>query len=80
MLDIFDNSSNNGFTRGIAVVVVEGVVEELELRAEAINGGFDTMKSIAMQEERNKGKQRRTRERERERERERFDRRRFCSH
>ena len=52
------------------VVVVEGVVEELELGAEAINGGSDTMKSIAVQE-RNKEKQRSTRERERERERER---------
>ena len=31
------------------VAVVEGVVEELELRAEAINGGFDTVKSKAMQ-------------------------------
>ena len=69
MLDIFDNSSNNGFTRGIVVVVVEGVVEELELRVEAINGGSNTMKSIAVQE-RNKGKHRSTRERERERERE----------
>ena len=49
------------------VVVVEGVVEELELGAEAINGGSDTMKSIAVQE-RNKEKQRSTRERERERE------------
>ena len=29
--------------------MVEGVVEELELRAEAINGGFDTVKSKAMQ-------------------------------
>ena len=67
MLDIFDNSSNDGFTRGIVVVVVEGVVEELELGAEAINGGSDTMKSIAVQE-RNKGKQRSERERERERE------------
>ena len=64
MLDIFDNNSNNGFTRGIAVVVIEGVVEELELGAEAINGGSDTMKSIAMQEERNKGK---TKKNERER-------------
>ena len=68
MLDIFDNSSNDGFTRGIVVVVVEGVVEELELGAEAINGGSDTMKSIAVQK-RNKEKQRSTRERERERER-----------
>ena len=67
MLDIFDNSSNNGFTRGIVVVVVEGVVEELELGAEAINGGSDTMKSITVQEERNKGK---TEKNERERERE----------
>ena len=50
------------------VVVVEGVVEELELGAEAINGGSDTMKSIAVQK-RNKEKQRSTRERERERER-----------
>ena len=49
MLDIFDNSSNDGFTRGIVVVVVEEFVEELELGAEAINGGSDTMKSIAMQ-------------------------------
>ena len=48
------------------VVVVEGVVEELELGAEAINGGSDTMKSIAVQE-RNKEKQRSTREGERER-------------
>ena len=63
MLDIFDNSSNDGFTRGIVVVVVEGVVEELELGAEAINGGSDTMKSIAVQE-RNKGK---TQKNERER-------------
>ena len=50
------------------VVVVEGVVEELELGVEAINGGSNTMKSIAVQE-RNKGKHRSTRERERERER-----------
>ena len=49
MLDIFDNSSNDGFTRGIVVVVVEEFVEELELGAEAINGGSDTMKSIAVQ-------------------------------
>ena len=69
MIDIFDNNSNDGFTRGIVVVVVEGVVEELELRVEAINGGSNTMKSIAVQE-RNKGKHRSTRERERERERE----------
>ena len=68
MLDIFDNSSNDGFTKGIVVVVVEGVVEELELGVEDINGGSNTMKSIAMQE-RNKGKHRSTRERERERER-----------
>ena len=67
MLDIFDNNSNDGFTRGIVVVVVEGVVEELELGAEAINGGSDTMKSITVQEERNKGK---TEKNERERERE----------
>ena len=51
--------------RGIVVVVVEEVVEELELGAEAINGGSDTMKSIAVQE-RNKGKQISTRERERD--------------
>uniref|UniRef100_A0A7N2M8C9 Uncharacterized protein n=1 Tax=Quercus lobata TaxID=97700 RepID=A0A7N2M8C9_QUELO len=44
MLNIFDNNSNDGFTRGLVVVVV-GVVEELELGAEAINGGSDTMKS-----------------------------------
>ena len=62
MLDIFDNSSSDGFTRGIVVVVVEGVVEELELGAEAINGGSDTMKSIAVKE-RNKGN-REARERE----------------
>ena len=67
MIDIFDNNSNDGFTRGIVVVVVEGVVEELELGAEAINGGSDTMKSITVQEERNKGK---TEKNERERERE----------
>ena len=47
MLDIFDNSSNEGFTRGLVVVVVEGVVEELELGVEAINGGSDTMKITA---------------------------------
>ena len=51
MLDIFDNSSNNGFTRGIEV---GGFVKELGLGAEAINGGSDTMKSIVMQEDRNK--------------------------
>ena len=49
ILDIFDKSSNDGFTKGLVVAVVEGVVEELELRAKAINGGFDTMKSKAMQ-------------------------------
>ena len=76
MLNIFDNNSNDGFTRGLVVVVV-GVVEKLELGAEAINGGFDTMKSNATQEERNKGK---TEKNERERERERFDGRKFCSH
>ena len=48
MLNIFDNNSNDGFTRGLVVVVV-GVVEKLELGAEAINGGFDTMKSNVMQ-------------------------------
>ena len=73
MLDIFDNSSNEGFTRGLVVVVVEGVVEELELGVEAINGGSDTMKSIAMQEERNKGKTKKN-------ERERFDGRKLCSY
>ena len=73
MLDIFDNSSNDGFTRGIVVVVVEGVVEELELGVEAINDGSDTMKSNAMQEERNKGKTKKN-------ERERFDGRKLCSY
>ena len=73
MIDIFDNNSNDGFTRGIVVVVVEGVVEELELRAEAINSGSDTMKSIAVQEERNKGKTEKN-------ERERFDEKKVCSH
>ena len=79
MLYIFNNSRNDGFTKGIVVVVIEGVVEELELGAEAINGGSNTMKSIAMQEERNKGKTEKN-ERERERERERFDGRKVCSH
>ena len=49
MLTILDKSSNDGFTKefvGVVVVVeVEGVVEELELGVEAINGGSDTMKS-----------------------------------
>ena len=49
ILTILDKSSNDGFTKefvGVVVVVeVEGVVEELELGAEAINGGSDTMKS-----------------------------------
>ena len=54
ILDIFDKSSNDGFPKGLVVAVVEGVVEELELKAEAINGGFDTMKSKAMQERKKK--------------------------
>ena len=43
---MLDKSNNNGFTKGLVVVVVamEGAVEELELGAEAINGGSDTMK------------------------------------
>ena len=49
ILTILDKSSNDGFTKefvGVVVVVeVEGVVEELELGVEAINGGSDTMKS-----------------------------------
>ena len=49
ILAILDKSSNNAFTKefvGVVVVVeVEEVVAELELRAEAINGGFDSMKS-----------------------------------
>ena len=45
-----DKSSNDGFTKGLVVVLVEGVVEELEIRAVAINGGSDTVKSKAIQE------------------------------
>ena len=79
ILAILDRSSNDGFTKefvGVVVVVeVEGVVEELELGAEAINGGSDTMKSNAMQEERNKGKIEKN-----ERGRERFDGSKFYSH
>ena len=49
ILTILDKSSNDGFTKefvGVVIVVeVEGVVEELELGVEAINGGSDTMKS-----------------------------------
>ena len=47
ILAILDKSSNDGFTKvGVVVVVeVEEVVAELELGAEAINGGSDTMKS-----------------------------------
>ena len=49
ILAILDRRSNDGFTKefvGVVVVVeVEGVVEEVELVAEAINGGSDTMKS-----------------------------------
>ena len=55
MLNIFDKSNNDGFTRGL-VVVVEGVVEELELGVEAINGGSDTMKSNVMERRRNRRK------------------------
>ena len=41
MLAMFDRSSNKGFTIGVMeVVAVEGVVEEVELRAEAINGAL----------------------------------------
>ena len=44
---MLDKSSNEVFTKGLAVVVVvvKGVVEELELGAETINGCSDTMKS-----------------------------------
>ena len=56
MLDIFDKSNNDGFTKGLVVVVVEGVVEELELGAKAINGGSDTMKSNVLQGRRNRRK------------------------
>ena len=55
---MLDKRSNKGFTKELVVVVVEEAVEELELGAEAINGGSDTMKSKAMQyrnEEENKG-------------------------
>ena len=49
ILAILDKSSNDGFTKefvGVVVVAeVEEVVAELELGAEAINGGSDTMKS-----------------------------------
>ena len=49
ILAILDKNSNDGFTKefvGVVVVVeVEEVVAELELGAEAINGGSDTMKS-----------------------------------
>ena len=44
MLDILDRRSNEGFTKEFVVEAVEEVVEELELGAEAINGGSDTMK------------------------------------
>ena len=51
MLDILDKRSNEGFTKELVAEaveeVVEGVVAELELGAEAINGGSDTMKSTA---------------------------------
>ena len=49
ILAILDKSSTNAFTKefvGVVVVVeVEEVVADLELGVEAINGGFDTMKS-----------------------------------
>ena len=45
MLDILDKRSNEGFTKELVSEAVEEVVEELELGAEAINGGSDTMKS-----------------------------------
>ncbi|KAM4087282.1 hypothetical protein ACJW30_10G166500 [Castanea mollissima] len=54
MLDIFDKSSIDGFTKGLVVVMVEEVVEELEFGAEAINGGSDTMKSNVIQGRRNR--------------------------
>ena len=47
MLDILDNRSNEGFTKEFVAEAVEEVVEELEVGAEAINGGFNTMKSTA---------------------------------
>ena len=50
---MLDKSNNDGLTKefvGVVVIVeVETVVEELKLGAEAINGGFDTVKSKAMQ-------------------------------
>ena len=56
ILDIFHKSSDNGFTKGLVVVVVEGVVEEPKLGAKAINGGSDTMKSKVMQKRKSKRK------------------------
>ena len=47
MLDILDKRSNEGFIKEFVAEAVEEVVEELELGAEAINGGSDTMKSTA---------------------------------
>nr|POE88562.1 hypothetical protein CFP56_71432 [Quercus suber] len=47
MLDILYKRSNEGFTKELVAEAVEEVVEGLELGAEAINGGFDTMKSTA---------------------------------
>ena len=60
---MLDKSNNNGFTKGLVVVVVamEGAVEELELGAEAINGGSDTMKRDIR-----KGKMWRTKKREKQ--------------